>query len=363
MSKNIEQVDFSLIRYSNVWEDANVLLNGLQMKGGERVLSIASAGDNAFALLTANPEIVVAFDISSPQLHLVELKKCAIQNLTREQCLQFLGFMPCEHRLKLYAEIEHCLNPEAKQYWQNHLEGIERGIIHEGKFEKYFQLFSQRVLPFIHSRQKVKELFRPKSQEEQKLFFDKKWNTWRWRLLFKLFFSKWFMGKKGRDKAFLTEVAINVGNEIFRRAEVHLSSTECQSNGMLYYIMTGSYGPFLPFYLKEENYDTIQQNLSKLHLFQGFPNEAIDKFGTFDAFNLSDIFEYMNESTFQESIDSLQKGANQQAKFAYWNLLVDRRISKVNSTDFEFMRESSESLSSIDNGFFYGCFIIDKKLS
>ena len=170
-------------------------------------------------------------------------------------------------------------------------------------------------------------------------------------------------GEKGRDKAFLNEVEINVGNEVFKRSEVHLSSTECQSNGMLHYIMTGSYGTFLPFYLQEENYKTIQQNLSKLHLFQGFPNDAIDKYGTFDAFNLSDIFEYMNQSTFQESIDTLRKGANQNAKFAYWNLLVDRRISKVNSSDFEYLRDRSESLSSLDKGFFYGCFIIDKKLS
>ena len=170
------------------------------------------------------------------------------------------------------------------------------------------------------------------------------------------------MGKKGRDKAFLNEVKANVGNEIFSRAEEHLSSVNCQTNSMLHYILKGEYGNLLPFYMHEENFEIIKSNLDKIELFNGFPNEAIQKFGKFDAFNLSDIFEYMNESIFTETILILQNGANQNAKLAYWNLLVDRRISSMNSTNFEYLSNTSESLSKTDTGFFYDCFIVDQKI-
>ncbi len=361
MSNSINNVDFSLIRYANVWEDPEVLIQGLDLPENKRILSIASAGDNAFALLTTNPELVVAFDISSPQLHLVELKKSALKNLNYADCLAFLGFTSNENRLEVYKELKADLSHSAIDYWNKNDAAIQSGVIHVGKFEKYFQLFSRKVLPLIHSKRKVNELFAEKSAEEQQQFFIKKWNTWRWRLLFKLFFSKWFMGRKGRDKAFLNEVKTNVGSEIFKRSEEHLSSVNCQKNSMLHYIMKGEFGNFLPFYMQEENFNLIKNNLHKIELFNGFPDQAIEKFGKFDAFNLSDIFEYMNDDVFAQTAEGLKNGANKDAKFGYWNLLVDRRISAINPVDFEYLRTESVSLSKVDTGFFYGCFIVDKK--
>ncbi|MCH7890232.1 MAG: DUF3419 family protein, partial [Gemmatimonadetes bacterium] len=48
-----ERASFESIRYGSVWEDADVLCEALApvAKGG-RLLSVASAGDNALALLT-----------------------------------------------------------------------------------------------------------------------------------------------------------------------------------------------------------------------------------------------------------------------------------------------------------------------
>lgn len=363
MSESIKHVDFSIIRYANVWEDAEILLQGLNLPENKRILSIASGGDNVFALLTTNPDVIVAFDISLPQLYLVELKKVAIRELKYEDCVEFLGFYPNSNRLMVYNHIARHLSTEARTYWNNNLVSIDKGVIHIGKFEKYFQLFSHTVLPLIHFRKTRFKLFEEKTEVHQREFYLKKWNTWRWRLLFSLFFSKWFMGKKGRDAAFLNEVKTNVGQEIFNRSAKHLSSVNCQKNGMLHYIMQGEFGDLLPYYMHEKNYAIIKANLHKIQLFNGFPNQAIDKYGKFDAFNLSDIFEYMPDDLFNESIEIIKKGAHSQAKIAYWNLLVERRISKNNARDFEYLQEKSEQLSKLDAGFFYNCFIVDQKIS
>jgi S-adenosylmethionine:diacylglycerol 3-amino-3-carboxypropyl transferase len=43
------------IRYAQCWEDADVLLEALDIQPGQSCLSIASAGDNTLAMLAKNP--------------------------------------------------------------------------------------------------------------------------------------------------------------------------------------------------------------------------------------------------------------------------------------------------------------------
>ena len=48
-----EKADFEQIRYAQCWEDADVLLEALDVKTDGSYLSIASAGDNTLALVGA----------------------------------------------------------------------------------------------------------------------------------------------------------------------------------------------------------------------------------------------------------------------------------------------------------------------
>ena len=60
-----ERAAFDAIRYGSVWEDADVLCEALApVAQNGRLLSIASSGDNALALLTLDPAEVVAVDLS-----------------------------------------------------------------------------------------------------------------------------------------------------------------------------------------------------------------------------------------------------------------------------------------------------------
>jgi len=60
MGKQLKSVKHDYIRYANCWEDADILLEGLNPEQGAKILSIGSAGDNSFAFLANNPEVVVA---------------------------------------------------------------------------------------------------------------------------------------------------------------------------------------------------------------------------------------------------------------------------------------------------------------
>lgn len=358
--KLTDQATFDLIRYANCWEDAEILLKGLAPKPGSKILSIGSAGDNSFSLLTTDPASVVAVDINPIQLYLIALKKAAIQHLPYDELLAFLGFRPSNNRSQTLLQLRDAIDPEAYAYWQAHSSQIEQGIIGAGKFERYFQLFSHKVLPWIHHPNTTAELLRPKSEAEQRSFYHERWNTWRWRLLFKIFFSKYVMGKYGRDPAFLKEVKVPVGEFIFRRAEQHLQREAAQHNFILRYNLTGSFGALLPHYLQPEHIGVIRSRLHRLHLHLGFAEEAIAAHGSFDYMNLSNIFEYMNPELFEHTARGLLAATQAGGRLAYWNLMAPRRISAILPEQARQMEALSAELHDIDKGFFYSQFIVDE---
>lgn len=358
MKKQLEKVSHDYIRYSNCWEDADILLEGLKIDGGNKVLSIGSAGDNSLFLLTTDPEMLVAVDVNRIQLNLIELKMAAFKGLDHTEMLEFLGFSQSERRLKLWDKIKNLLPEDVQLYWIENLELIEQGIIYQGKFERYFGYFRKYMLPLIHNNRRIDELFREKSADAQKEYFDQVWNNRRWRMLFKIFFSKMVMGRLGRDPEFLKEVEVPVSEFIFNKAAQHLASVHCQQNYFLHFILKGNFGNMLPPFARKENFEKIKSNIDKLIVFEGFAEHAFEKFGKFDRFNLSNIFEYMDEAQFKSVSTSLIENSHAHARFAYWNLMVPRRMSAQNDT-VHYAEDLSHKLTSKDKGFFYSKLIVD----
>lgn len=356
MAKHLDTVEHDYIRYSNCWEDARLLLRGLQIKPGDKCLSIASAGDNSFSMLTADPAIVVAADINTAQLHLCELKKAAITKLNHGEYLEFSGILPNQQRSATYHRIRDFLPEATAKWWDERQEDINTGIIHIGKFERYFSIFRRKVMPFVHSRKRIKMLLESKTGQQQSDYFKKTWNSYRWRSFFKIFFSKFVMGKLGRDPKFLKEVTIPVSRFILNQSAAHLSSVSCQTNSFLHYIFNGNYTiPIaLPQYLEPENYLQIQRNISRISFHHGLLEDIAKEHGTFDVVNLSNIFEYMNQKYFEQTAQQLALCTHTGSRLAYWNLMVKRELHAIHSSVFSNLVFDR----SIDDGFFYMDFLV-----
>ena len=58
-----------------------------------------------------------------------------------------------------------------------------------------------RVLPLVHSRPMVERLLQGGTRPEREEFYHNKWDTWRWQLMFRIFFSRFVMGRMGRAAA------------------------------------------------------------------------------------------------------------------------------------------------------------------
>src|SRR5262249_36126670 len=158
---------------------------------------IASAGDNALAMLSRGPQRVIALDLSPAQLACVELRVAAYRELSHAALLELIGSTASTRREHLYHRCRSQLSPAARDFWDAHPQEITLGIGGAGKFERYFALFRNRVLPWVHSRRRVQAFLLLPTPQQRQEFYDRQWNTWRWRLLFRIFFSRFVMGRMG----------------------------------------------------------------------------------------------------------------------------------------------------------------------
>lgn len=358
-----KRADFSYVRYANCWEDTEVLCRALEPAPGKRFLSIASAGDNSLALLAQGAE-VVATDLNLSQLACVELRREAIRVLTHSECLSFFGITPAPDRLQVYSELHAGLSSNAAAFWDARPQEIRDGFIHCGKFEKYFQSFRKKVLPLIHNRKTVADLLTEKTREARYRFYDEEWANLRWHLLFKIFFSRFVMGRSGRDPEFFRYVEVPVSESILQRTKYALTELKTHNNPYLTYILTGNYCGSLPYYLQPEIFTLIKTNLDKLTLFLGPVQEAARELGSrrFDGFNLSDIFEYLDQETCTLLYRVLLDHANGGARFAYWNMLVPRHRPEELADRVVPLPGLARELFAIDKAFFYSNFIIEEVL-
>ena len=374
------RVDFSLIRYSQCWEDTEVLLESLNIQENDICFGILSAGDNVFSMLAENPKKVVALDISFPQIALAKLKKEVFNSLSYEEMLEFMGVIKSDKRVETYDRIRENLDKEVKEYWDFNKEAIEKGIIHTGKFEKFFKIFREKILPFVHSKKRVEKLLEKKSRQERIEYYDKYWNNFRWKLMFKLFFSKYIVGKLGRDKEFFRYAEKNISEEMKERSRYALCELNPYENPYINYILTGNYRKdCLPYFLRKENFDKIIKNLHKVEILQSSVEEYLDQIDfKIDKFNLSDIFEYMSAENYSKLMGKIYDNAENNALLAYWNLIVERNSEKldykkthseiavtgketnVNGKKYERMKELDRKLHEKDMTFFYTDFVVEK---
>ena len=356
------KADFGSIRYAQCWEDADTMLAALQVQPGARCLSIASAGDNALALLASSPERVVAVDLSFPQIALVHLRVAAYRNLSHSEMLSFLGFKPSPDRATQYARLTSGLPATARAYWDAHIELIDRGVASSGKFEQYFRLFRERLLPLVHDKSTVAALLAPKSRDAREQFYDRHWNSLRWRLMFRVFFSRFVMGRLGRDPAFFDYVEGPVSERLIQRARHALVELDPSENSYLQRILLGEYAPSLPFALRAENFDVIRQNLDRLEVVHGSMESHLDVTGSsrFDRFNLSDIFEYMSEAHYVELLQKLVAASIPGARLLYWNMLAPRTRPEKLSDVLRPLSNIAARLHASDKAFFYSRIVLEE---
>lgn len=359
------RADFSEIRYAQCWEDADVLLAGLDVQPGDTCLSIASAGDNTLALLAQRPGRVIALDLSEAQLACLELRVAAYRALSHSELLELIGSRPSCQRLELYRRCRSQLSPATRSFWDVQHVAIEAGIGGAGKFERYFALFRRRVLPLVHSRARVRQLLRGGSAAARQEFYAHSWDTWRWRTMFSIFFSRAVLGERGRDPRFFDYVEGSVAARLRERVRQGLTGVNPAENPYVQWILTGQHDSALPYALRPEHFATIRDNLDRLEWQRASLEDFLAGAGreSIDRFNLSDIFEYMSETQYSSALEQIARAGRPGGRLAYWNMLVARRRPDALARRLAPLSELACQLHATDKACFYTAFILEEIVS
>jgi S-adenosylmethionine-diacylglycerol 3-amino-3-carboxypropyl transferase len=356
------RADFSAIRYAQCWEDADVLLAGLNVQPGDRCLSIASAGDNTLALLAQSPEHVLALDVSDAQLACLELRVAAFRALEHPELLELMGSRASSRREDLYYRCRPLLSSEVRRFWDAQPDAIRDGTGGAGKFERYFRLFRERVLPLVESRGRVAQLLAGGTPGERQSFYARAWDSWRWRLLFRLFFSRVVLGRLGRDPEFFAYVEGSVAERLLARAKYALTALDPAENPYVQWILTGTHLTALPYALRPENFDAIRANLERLE----WRRQSLEAYlatatsHSVDRFNLSDVFEYVSRDRYARLLAQLAEVGRPGGRLLYWNMLAPRGYLAELATRLRPMPELSERLHQQDKAFFYSALFIEE---
>jgi S-adenosylmethionine-diacylglycerol 3-amino-3-carboxypropyl transferase len=363
MSSEItKHANFEKIRYAQCWEDADILLEALNIQKGDVCIAIASAGDNALAMLSKNPGRVIALDLSSAQLACLHLRVAAYKALEHKEVLELIGSRHSQRRSALYQRCRSLLSSEVKNFWDAQPQLIDAGIGSAGKFERYFAMFRTYIMPLIHNRKTIEQLLTHDTFEGREAFYNNTFNNWRWQALFRIFFSRFIMGRMGRDPSFFRYVEGSVSERILSRAKYALTVLNPADNPYLQWIMTGYHPRALPYALREENFDAIRNNLDRLEIHAMSLEDFLPclEGARVQRYNLSDIFEYMSEENYGVLLERLVNAASPGARLAYWNMLVPRQRPEKMAQQLRSMSDCAKKLHQQDKAFFYSAFVLEE---
>ena len=350
------------IRYAQVWEDADILLAALKPAAGSTLASIASAGDNVLALLTTDPARVVAIDLSAAQLACLRLRIAAYRILDHGALLELMGSRDSSRREEFLDGVLTGVDRPTREFWLARKDAvIEHGIGGIGKFERYFRVFRTAVLPLVHGHRTIQELLTPKDAAAREEFYRRRWNSPRWRLMLNLFFSKWTMGRLGRDPSFFAHAQGSLSAQVARRARYALTVLDPAENPYLHWILTGRHGEALPLALRPEHFETIRSRLDRIEFHHGALESYPAPAASIDGWNLSDVFEYMTPSVQHQVYARLLDRTRIGGRLVYWNMMAPRRAPEALAGRVQAHTALAAELGEADKAFFYSALVVEER--
>ena len=170
----------------------------LAIRPGDTCLSIASGGDNSLAMLSRGPERVIALDLNPAQIACLELRVAAYRTARARELLELHGLPPeSPPRASSIAAASRSVGRRPR-FWDAHPDAIAGGIGAAGKFERYFPPVPPPGPAAASTRGRAsRDSCWAARRRRARRSTTREWDTWRWRLLFRVFFSRLMHGPSG----------------------------------------------------------------------------------------------------------------------------------------------------------------------
>jgi S-adenosylmethionine-diacylglycerol 3-amino-3-carboxypropyl transferase len=264
----------------------------------------------------------------------------------------------------MYEALRANLPPASQAYWDSSLPMIGGGVLNAGRFERYVSRFRRAVLPLAPGRRAIRAMLSATSLGGQRRIYEERWDSRRWRLLFKLFFSRALLERFGRDRVFFAHSEINdIGAHYLSRTRHALTNVPIWSNPYLTWMMSGTFGADgrQPDYLKTAVQAVIRARIARIEAQTASLDDTLEALpsGSVDAFYLSDVFELYDPSAYASTLTEIARVGRPGARICYWNNLVSRRRPDSLAGELVSHPELSSRLHAQDRAFLYSAFVVE----
>jgi len=165
------------------------------------LVAVAGSGERVIGLMDNQAlKTITAVDINIESLYLLQLKLESLTYMETNQYLKFIGHYDSgkEVRRRGFDIIKGRLSPECREYWEDRIHLIEKGILNAGHFEN----FLQRVRPLLYVILGKNFILRCKQLKKYR------WIGPRWKIVSWFFTRQWVYRICGnQDSAFISDGA------------------------------------------------------------------------------------------------------------------------------------------------------------
>jgi hypothetical protein len=175
----------------NLKQGSDWVVDGLETKANDAVVSSAEGGDRVQRLLSTGPKRVAVVDTHAAQLHLLALKVAAVKALSHADYLELMGNNPSRRRRALFQRVRWLMPKDSDDFWLARLGAIDRGISQQGDFERQLSSFRQFVR-LVHGSKKVERFQALETEAERREMYAREWQTRLWRSFGGMIWRRWF---------------------------------------------------------------------------------------------------------------------------------------------------------------------------
>jgi S-adenosylmethionine-diacylglycerol 3-amino-3-carboxypropyl transferase len=360
------QVQLSELVFTLSWEDSALDRAAFALRPGAVVATVGSGGCNALTFLLDDPGRALAFDYNPTQVWVLELKAAAFRRLDHGELLELFGVRPSRRRAALLASLADDISPEGRSYFQGCDWLVEHGLLGGGRYERFVRAF-QVLLRAIHGRRRIEELFEDRDAAGRAAFFEDRWNTWAWRLLFKAFFNKTVLSRRGLSADyFVFDDGSRSFAESFANRTAHaLRDLPVRDNPFLARYLLGRFldENHLPEYLQEDRFDLVRARVERLRVVHGDIRDVFDDVepASFDAICLSNVFELMSEVETAQALAKVARALRPGGTVTLRNLMVPRAVPPALAETLVLESALSRALHAQDRSFVYSSFQVYRR--
>jgi S-adenosylmethionine-diacylglycerol 3-amino-3-carboxypropyl transferase len=346
----------STLNYSSVNEDWLTELKALKIGPEDKILCVTGSGARPLQLLLDNPASVTAIDVNPCQVNLLRLMIIAMKELPYTQYIEFLGLISSKCRLELFDIIKEKMEPDLSDFWDKHIKMIKKGIIYQGRWERYFRLvsiFANMMRPFA-----IRKLFSFTDIYEQSLYVDKVWDKKWWRIVFIILWSRLYSRVFLRDPAFYRYVdpEMVIGKYIFDGQVKGFKKYLARDCTIMSLGLMGQISPHdLPPHLDLEAVKIIKPQLNKInYVIEGLTDHLFKvPSGTYSRFSLSDVPSYLSQEDFEKLFEGIIHAAKPGARFCVREFLTAHMMPERFAGMIVREPELEAHLADVDKTFAY----------